>query len=180
MQGWKRCALALSAGWMLVSSAFAGGEPVRIALIEGMSYLFANAGAAVERNLRFGVEQVNAAGGVKLRDGAHPLELVVLDSKGSPEEALVQLRAAADRHIGFVTQGNSSAVAAALVAALDKLNARDADNRMLFLNYSADDPALTGARCSFWHFRFDAHAGMRMAALADVMARDRAPTRSTC
>ncbi|EGD02633.1 putative amino acid transporter exported protein, partial [Burkholderia sp. TJI49] len=78
------------------------------------------------------------------------------------------------RHIGFVAQGNSSAVAAALVGALDKQNARDPDSRMLFLNYSADDPALTGARCSFWHFRFDAHAGMRMAALADVMARDRA------
>ena len=76
MQQWKRCALALSAGWMLASSAFAAGEPVRIALIEGMSGPFANAGAAVERNLRFGVEQVNAAGGVKLRDGAHPLELV--------------------------------------------------------------------------------------------------------
>ncbi|HDR8990488.1 TPA: branched-chain amino acid ABC transporter substrate-binding protein [Burkholderia vietnamiensis] len=174
MQSWKRWALAWSAGWMLASCAQAAGEPVRIALIEGMSGPFANAGAAVERNLRFGVEQVNAAGGVKLRDGKHPLELVVLDSKGSPEEALVQLRAAADRHIGFVAQGNSSAVAAALVTALDKLNARTPDNRMLLLNYSADDPALTGARCSFWHFRFDAHAGMRMAALADVMARDRA------
>ncbi len=66
-----------------------------------MSGPFANAGAAVERNLRFGVEQVNAQGGVKLADGAHPLELVVLDSKGSAEEALVQLRAAADRHIGL-------------------------------------------------------------------------------
>ena len=56
MQGWKRCALAWSAGWMIAVSAFAGGEPVRIALIEGMSGPFANAGAAVERNLRFGVE----------------------------------------------------------------------------------------------------------------------------
>lgn len=44
---------------------------------------------------------------------------------------------------------------------------------MLFLNYSADDPALTGAQCSFWHFRFDAHARMRMAALAEVLAQDR-------
>jgi branched-chain amino acid transport system substrate-binding protein len=175
MQAWKRGALALGAWWTLAaSSAFAAGEPVRIALIEGMSGPFANAGAAVERNLRFGVEAVNATGGVKLRDGAHPLELVVLDSKGSPEEALVQLRAAADRHIGFIAQGNSSAVAAALVAALDKQNARNPDDRIVFLNYSADDPALTNARCSFWHFRFDAHAGMRMAALADVMARDRA------
>ncbi|WP_296657473.1 branched-chain amino acid ABC transporter substrate-binding protein [Paraburkholderia sp.] len=146
--------------------------PVRLALIEGMSGPFADAGAAVERNLRFGVERVNAHGGVVLRDGRHPLELVVLDSKGSTETALMQLRAAADRHIGFVLQGNSSAVAAALVKAIDRQNARDPDNRALFLNYSAVDPALTGADCSFWHFRFDAHAGMRMDALADVIAAD--------
>jgi branched-chain amino acid transport system substrate-binding protein len=148
------------------------GKPIQLALIEGMSGPFANAGLAVERNLRFGVEQVNAQGGVKLADGAHPLELVVLDSKGSPEEALVQLRAAADRHIGYILQGNSSAVAAALVGAIDRQNSREPDNRELFLNYSADDPALTDANCSFWHFRFDAHAGMRMDALVDVIQRD--------
>ncbi|SMG47007.1 branched-chain amino acid ABC transporter substrate-binding protein [Paraburkholderia susongensis] len=150
------------------------GTPIQLALIEGMSGPFANAGAAVERNLRFGVEQVNAHGGVKLADGAHPFELVVLDSKGSAEEALTQLRAAADRHIGYILQGNSSAVAAALIGAIDKQNSREPDNRELFLNYSADDPALTNASCSFWHFRFDAHAGMRMAALADVIERDKA------
>ncbi|HEY2607391.1 MAG TPA: branched-chain amino acid ABC transporter substrate-binding protein, partial [Paraburkholderia sp.] len=49
-----------------------GAAPIQLALIEGMSGPFANAGAAVERNLRFGVEQVNAHGGVKLADGAHP------------------------------------------------------------------------------------------------------------
>ncbi|WP_243751153.1 branched-chain amino acid ABC transporter substrate-binding protein [Paraburkholderia sp. BL10I2N1] len=156
-----------------VTAAYAGGEPVQLALIEGMSGPFANAGAAVERNLRVGVERVNAAGGVKLGDGAHPLELVVLDSKGSAEEALIQLRAAADRHIGYILQGNSSAVAAALLAAIEKQNAREPDNRELFLNYSADDPALTNENCSFWHFRFDAHAGMRMDALAEVIQRDR-------
>ncbi len=155
----------------------APAEPVRIALIEGMSGPFANAGAAVERNLRFGVERVNAQGGVMLADGAHPLELVVLDSKGNVDDALQQLRVAADRHIGFVAQGNSSAVAAALVTAIDRQNARRPDAPMLFLNYSADDPALTGAQCSFWHFRFDAHAGMRMAALADVLAQDRSVKR---
>ncbi|PMS18873.1 branched-chain amino acid ABC transporter substrate-binding protein [Trinickia dabaoshanensis] len=151
----------------------AASAPIRLALIEGMSGPFADAGAAVERNVRFAIERVNARGGVTLSDGAHPLELVVLDSQGSVEQALVQLRAAADRHIPFVLQGNGSAVAAALVAAIDKQNAREPDNRELFLNYSADDPALTGAGCSFWHFRFDAHAGMRMNALADVIARDK-------
>ncbi|RZF28177.1 branched-chain amino acid ABC transporter substrate-binding protein [Paraburkholderia sp. UYCP14C] len=150
------------------------GTPIQLALIEGMSGPFANAGAAVERNLRFGVEQVNAHGGVKLADGAHPFELIVLDSKGSTEEALTQLRAAADRHIGYILQGNSSAVAAALIGAIDKQNSREPDNRELFLNYSADDPALTNSDCSFWHFRFDAHAGMRMAALADVIEHDKA------
>ncbi|RDU96431.1 branched-chain amino acid ABC transporter substrate-binding protein [Trinickia dinghuensis] len=150
------------------------GAPIRLALIEGMSGPFADAGAAVERNVRFAIERVNARGGVKLPDGAHPLELVVLDSQGSVEQALVQLRAAEDQHIPFVLQGNSSAVAGALVSAIDKHNAREPDNRELFLNYSADDPALTGSACSFWHFRFDAHAGMRMNALADVIARDKA------
>lgn len=148
--------------------------PIKLALIEGMSGPFANAGAMVERNLRFGVERVNAQGGVKLADGAHPLQLVVLDGKGSSEASLVQLRAAIDEKIGFVMQGNSSAVAAALVAAVDRQNAREPDRRVLFLNYSADDPALTNDACSFWHFRFDAHAGMRMDALADALKDDRA------
>jgi len=177
-------ALALGAALVAATSAQAaqtthaqGGKPtlapIQLALIEGMSGPFADAGAAVERNLRFGVERVNARGGVLLEDGRHPLELVVLDSHGSTEAALMQLRAAADRHIGFILQGNSSAVASALVAAINKQNERNPDNREVFLNYSADDPALTGADCSFWQFRFDAHAGMRMDALADVIAADR-------
>ncbi len=178
MQAWMRAAAAAWTACALLASGAASaqpaGEPVRLALIEGMSGPFANAGAAVERNLRFGVERVNAGGGVRLRDGMHPLELVVLDSKGGVEEALVQLRAARDRQIGFVMQGNGSAVAAALVTALARQNARDPAHRALFLNYSADDPALTGSACSFWHFRFDAHAGLRMDALADVLASDRA------
>nr|WP_280530595.1 branched-chain amino acid ABC transporter substrate-binding protein [Paraburkholderia sacchari] len=162
-----------AAGAHAASAPAPAGQPIQLALIEGMSGPFADAGAAVERNLRFGVERVNARGGVMLADGRHPLELVVLDSKGSTEAALMQLRAAADRHIGFILQGNSSAVAAALVAAIDRQNAREPENRELFLNYSADDPALTNANCSFWHFRFDAHAGMRMDALADVIAADK-------
>ncbi|WP_206953073.1 branched-chain amino acid ABC transporter substrate-binding protein [Trinickia acidisoli] len=171
------CVLAAPMAGASEQSARASAAPIRLALIEGMSGPFADAGAAVERNVRFAIERVNARGGVKLPDGAHPLELVVLDSQGSVEQALVQLRAAADRHIPFVLQGNGSAVAAALIAAIDKQNARDPDNRELFLNYSADDPALTGASCSFWHFRFDAHAGMRMNALADVIARDQSVKR---
>jgi branched-chain amino acid transport system substrate-binding protein len=142
--------VAACLGSALVAPAWAadaapGLPPIRIAMIEGMSGPFANAGAAVERNLRFGVERVNANGGVTLPDGKHPLQLVVLDGKGSSEASLVQLRAAIDQNIGFVMQGNSSAVAAALIDAINKQNARDPEHRVVFLNYSADDPALTNA-----------------------------------
>ena len=148
-------------------------EPIRLALIEGLSGPFANAGDAVWRNLLWAVERVNRRGGVKLPDGAHPLLLERRDSKGSTEEALSELRGALDRHTAFILQGNSSATAAALVDALDKHNRREPDRRALLLNYSAVDPALTNERCSFWHFRFDAHADMRLAALMDVLREDR-------
>ncbi|WP_246174236.1 branched-chain amino acid ABC transporter substrate-binding protein [Paraburkholderia hayleyella] len=164
--------MVLSMSQVHADTVLPGRAPVRLALIEGMSGPFANAGAAMERNLRFGIERVNARGGVKLADGMHPLALLTLDSKGSAEEALVQLRAAEDQHIGFILQGNSSAVAAALLGAIGRQNTREPQRRMLFLNYAAVDPALTGASCSFWHFRFDAHAGMRTDALVSVLQRD--------
>lgn len=61
--------VASCVGSAVVTPAFAadaapGLSPIRIAMIEGMSGPFANAGAAVERNLHFGVERVNANGGV--------------------------------------------------------------------------------------------------------------------
>ena len=45
---------------------------------------------------------------------------------------------------------------------------------VLALNVAAVDPVLTNEKCSFWHFRFDAHADMRMAALMEVMREDKA------
>lgn len=153
------------------------GLPLRLALIEGLSGPFANAGEAVFRNLLWAVERVNAAGGVKLPGGARPLELLRFDSKGSTEEALTLLRVALDQRIAFVLQGNSSATASALVDALEKHNQREPGRRALLLNYAGVDPALTNERCSFWHFRFDAHADMRLAALVDVLRDDTATRR---
>jgi branched-chain amino acid transport system substrate-binding protein len=71
-------------------------------------------------------------------------------------------------------QGNSSATAAALIDAINKHNEREPGKRVLFLNYSAVDPILTNEKCSFWHFRFDAHADMRMTALMSVLKEDKA------
>jgi branched-chain amino acid transport system substrate-binding protein len=156
-----------------LAPAHAAEEPIRIGMIEGLSGPFANAGEAVFRNLHWAVERVNQRGGVKLPGGARKLELVRLDSKGTADEALTVLRSALDQRIGYVMQGNSSAVAAAIIDALNKHNDREPARRAVFLNYSAVDPALTNERCSFWHFRFDAHADMRLAALMDVLKDDR-------
>lgn len=150
--------------------------PIKIAMIEGLSGPFANTGEAVFRNLIWAVERVNARGGVRLAaaaGGNRPLSLARYDSKGQNEEALSALKSAIDDGAQFVMQGNSSATAAALVDAINKHNEREPDKRVLFLNYSAVDPILTNEKCSFWHFRFDAHADMRMSALMAVLKDDR-------
>jgi len=172
----KFAALALCAR-PFAALAQTPAAPIRLALIESMSGPFANTGEAVFRNLLWAVERVNARGGVRLPGvpgGARPLQLDRYDSKGQNEEALSALRAALDDGARVVLQGNSSATAAALIDAIDKHNERDPSRRAIFLNYAAVDPALTNERCSFWHFRFDAHADMRMAALMDVMKDDAA------
>ena len=149
-------------------------SPIRMALIEGLSGGNANGGEAVFRNLAWAVERVNERGGVKTAAGARPLSLERHDSIGQVEEALSSLRAAIDEGAQIVLQGNSSAVAAALIEAINKHNEREPSKRVLFLNYSAVDPVLTNEKCSFWHFRFDAHADMRMAALMSVLKEDKA------
>ncbi len=166
------CASAACPFVQVVHAADSG--PIKLALIESMSGPFANTGEAVFRNVLWAVERVNARGGVKLPGGARMLALERYDSKGQNEEALSALRAAMDDGARIVLQGNSSATAAALVDAIDKNNARDPSRRVIFLNYSAVDPVLTNERCSFWHFRFDAHADMRVTALMDVVKDDAA------
>jgi branched-chain amino acid transport system substrate-binding protein len=137
-----------------------------------MSGPFANTGEAVLRNLVWAVERVNARGGVSTQEGKRRLVLNRYDSKGQSEEALTSLRSAIDAGAQFVFQGNSSANAAALIDAIQKHNEREPTRRVLFLNYAAVDPSLTQDKCSFWHFRFDAHADMRMVALMQVLKQD--------
>jgi branched-chain amino acid transport system substrate-binding protein len=168
--------LTLCAPTLVLAQTIAVPPPIKLAMIETLSGPFANTGEAVFRNLLWAVERVNARGGVRLRDGsgARLLSLQRHDNKGQNEEALSVLRAAIDDGAVYILQGNSSATAAALLDAINKHNERDPARRVLFLNYSAVDPVLTNEKCSFWHFRFDAHADMRMAALMAVLKDDQA------
>jgi branched-chain amino acid transport system substrate-binding protein len=173
----QRCLLAALSAPLLATAQpapVAAAAPIKIAMIESLSGPFANTGEAVYRNLIWAVERVNAQGGVKLRAGSRPMAIERYDNKGQAEEALSALKSAIDDGARFVMQGNSSSTAAALIDAINKHNEREPSKRVVFLNYSAVDPILTNEKCSFWHFRFDAHADMRMGALMEVLKEDKA------
>ena len=155
------CAMLASA-----SIAFAQkGETVKIAMIEGLSGPFGNVGQNQLKNWQFVTERLNGAknaAGVKF-------EIVGIDSKSSPQEALNALKSAIDQGIRYVAQGNGSAVALALADAIAKHNERNPGKEVIFLDYAAVDPALTNEKCSFAHFRLDADTSMKMQALTSFM-----------
>ncbi|MEP3638950.1 MAG: branched-chain amino acid ABC transporter substrate-binding protein [Paracoccaceae bacterium] len=167
----KTFTLGVSAALALAVSTAAGfAGDIKIAFIDPLSGPFAGTGTNGLHQYEFAAEKlVNEAGGVL---GGQTFEIVAFDNKISPKESLIQLQVAIDQGIRFIAQGNSSGVANALTEAIDKHNRRNPDDRVLFLNYSAVDPALTNDKCNFWHFRFDANADIKMDALTDVIASD--------
>jgi branched-chain amino acid transport system substrate-binding protein len=163
----KRIAAACAAGvWLcMAAGAVMAQEPVRIAYIDPLSGPFANVGDSGLRQFRFAAERINAEGGVLGRR----FEIVPMDGKQSAQEANALLQRVFDQRIPFVTQGNGSDIAAALIQGVNRNNRRNPDNRVLYLNYAAVDPTLTNENCSFWHFRFDAHSDIKLQALTDYM-----------
>ncbi|MFC4259789.1 branched-chain amino acid ABC transporter substrate-binding protein [Marinobacter lacisalsi] len=150
---------------MAISSITHAQEgPIRIAYIEPLSGPFANVGDAGLKHFRFAAEKMNEQGGILGRD----IEIVAMDNKQSPSESVSLVQRSVDDGINFVTQGNGSNVAGAIVEAVDRNNRRN-DDKVIFLNYAAVDPALTNERCSFYHFRFDANSAIKLEALSNFM-----------
>ena len=158
-------AAVLGAGSMSAQAA----DTIRMAFIDPLSGPFAATGTNGLKEFQFFAEQINKKGGVLGKQ----LEVVGFDNKISPKESLIQLKRVIGEGIQFVYQGNSSGVAHALTDAIEKHNKRNPDQRVLFLNYSAVDPALTNEKCNFWHFRFDANSDMKMKALAANIAMNK-------
>lgn len=151
---------------MAISSiTYAQEGPIRISYIEPLSGPFANVGDAGLKHFRFAAEKINEEGGILGRD----VEIVAMDNKQSPSESVQLVQRSIDQGIRFVTQGNGSNVAGAMVEAVDRNNRRNQDNKVMFLNYAAVDPALTNERCSFYHFRFDAASDIKLEALSNYM-----------
>src|SRR5580765_7634939 len=142
---------------------------VKVAFIDPLSGGGAATGIVAQKTHQFYIDAINAAGGIN----GEKIQLLSFDNKVNPQESLIQLKKALDDGARFVVQGNGSAVALAITEAVEKHNERNPGKEVLFLNYAAVDPALTNEKCNFWHFRFDADADMKMAAMTDVIARDK-------
>jgi branched-chain amino acid transport system substrate-binding protein len=165
MRGHFIRASALGVAAALISFG-AWAQTIKVAYIDPLSGPFANVGEQGLAEFRFAVERVNASGVL----GKQKLEVVPFDNKVSPQESLNQLKRVIDQNIRYITQGNSSAVAGALIEAVNRHNERNPGKEILYLNYAAVDPAFTNEKCSFWHFRFDANADMKMESLTTYMA----------
>ena len=160
--------MALTKTWLAVAltsilslNAYAQkGETVKIAWIDPLSGLMAPVGSNQLKTLQYLAEETNKGNpaGVKF-------EIIGMDNKLSPAESLNQLKSAMDQGVRYITQGNGSSVAGALLDAVNKHNERNPGKEIIFLNHSAVDPDFTNSKCSYWHFRFDADTSMKMEAM---------------
>ena len=140
------------------------GETVKIAWLDPLSGLMAPIGENQLRSFQYLAELFNKgnAAGVKF-------EIVPIDNKLSPAETVNALKSAIDQGVRYVTQGNGSSAAAALIDAVNKNNERNPGKEVVYMNYAAVDPDLTNSKCSYWHFRLDADTSMKMEALTTYL-----------
>ena len=140
-------------------------DTVKMGYIDPLSGGGASVGEGGLKTFQYMADELNDKGGIL----GHKVEIVPFDNKTNPQESLVQAQKAADDGIRYITQGNGSSVGAALLDFVNKNNSRNPGKEMLYFNYAAVDPILTNAKCSFWHFRWDANSDIKMEALTNYI-----------
>lgn len=158
-------AAALAAGLMTVPAM----AQVKIAYIDPLSGAMAPIGEHGVKHFNYMIEKINAKGGVN----GQKFELITYDNKLSPQESVIAAQKAIDAGARILTQGNGSGAAAAIIDFVNKHNDRNPGKEVVYLNYAAVDPSFTNDKCSYWHFRWDAHADIKMAALTSYMQKNK-------
>src|ERR1700761_6588090 len=138
----------------------AADDTIKIGYVDPLSGPFAATGSNFLKVFNYILGIVNAEGGPLGRK----FELVPFDDKLQPAEALIALKSMIDQNIPFVMQCTGSNVGSALIDAVPKHNARNPDNRIIYLNCGALATELTNEQCDFWHFRFTANVDQRAVA----------------
>ena len=152
----------------LAASTFAA-DSIKIAHIDPLSGPFGLAGQTLSKHFDAIVADINSKGTL----GKTPFEISHFDNKASAQDSVTLLQRIIDSGIRFVIQGGGSNVAHALSDTIAKHNVRNPGKAVLYLNFAAQDPALTNEKCNFWHFRFDAHVDMKLDAITNHIARQK-------
>src|SRR3984957_14208656 len=153
---------------LLCSRPGLAAETIKIAYVGPFSAPFASGGDEFLKIFKVLFDRVNAKGGALGRQ----FELVPFDDKLQPAEALIALKSITDQNIPFVMQCTGSNVGAALIDAVAKQNARNPDNRVIYLNCGALATELTNEHCDFWQFRFAPNVEMRAVARIRALPKD--------
>ena len=161
----RRLMMAAAFALPMFGGAAIAQETVKIGYIDPLSGGGASVGEIGLKIFQFLADEVNAKGGIQ----GKKVEIVPLDNKTNPQESLIQAQKAIDSGVRYLTQGNGSSVSGALTDFVTKYNERNPGKEVLYFNYAAVDPVLTNAKCSFWHFRWDANSDIKMEALTNYM-----------
>ena len=161
----RKLMMAAAFALPMLGRAAMAQETLKIGYIDPLSGGGASVGEVGLKTFQFLADEVNAKGGIQ----GKKVEIVPLDNKTNPQESLIQAQKAIDAGVRYLTQGNGSSVAGALSDFVTKYNERNPGKEVLYFNYAAVDPVLTNAKCSFWHFRWDANSDIKMEALTNYM-----------
>lgn len=101
----------------MLASATPAQEVVRIGVAAPLTGDLGTLGEGVRRGAQLAIDEINAAGGVRLRDGAVRLELVAVDDRNDPAEAIQAATQLLQRGVVAVVGhlGSGSSIQAAAV-----------------------------------------------------------------
>src|SRR5258705_4537266 len=158
----------LAAGFVLSTGTAYAQNPIKIMYTDPLSGPFAQVGDQNLQQFKYIIDYINGRGGALGRK----FQLVSFDNKPQPSEALLALQSATDQNIPVIMQCSGSNIAAALIEGVDKHNERNPTNRIVYVNCGAVATELTNEKCSYWHYRMDAHVGMKAETMVRALPKD--------
>ena len=106
----RKFMLAAALAAPIFGGAAMAQDTVKIGYIDPLSGGGASVGEVGFKTFQYLADELNAKGGIL----GKKVEIVPLDNKTNPQESLIQAQKAIDSGVRYLTQGNGSAVAAAL------------------------------------------------------------------
>ena len=159
----------LATGFVFGAGPAQAQTTIKIMYTDPLSGPFAQVGDQNLQQFKYIIDYINGRGG-----GARAASSSwsSFDNKSQPSEALLALKAATDQNIPVIMQCSGSNIAAALIEGVDKHNERNPTNRIVYVNCGAVATELTNEKCSYWHFRMDAHVGMKAETMVRALPKD--------